>query len=90
MAADGVTVNRMRVPGKAPAPVDVTVALADPDREGREQRQLADVGPDSGPKLITAPREDVLEIGLEPTGQLAAEPRADGGRTKTAVLRNEP
>lgn len=80
VTADGVAVNGMRVPGKAPASVDVAVALADPDREGCEQRQLADVRPDSGPKLITAPREDVLEIGLEPTGQLAVELRAVEGR----------
>jgi hypothetical protein len=72
--ADGVTVNGMRMPSKPPASVDVAVALADKDHEGREQRQLADVRPDSGPELITTPREDVLEIGLEPTGQVAAEP----------------
>jgi len=82
VTADGVTVNGMRMPGKSPTAVDVAVALANPDHERREQRQLADVRPDSGPKLITAPREDVLEIGLEPPWQLAAEPRALGGQIK--------
>ena len=86
VTADGVTVNRMRMPGKSPAPVDVTVALANPDHEGREQRQFADVRPDSGPKLIATPREDVLEIGLEPTWQLAFEARGRGGRIESGAL----
>jgi len=36
VTADGVAVNGMRMPGKTPASVDVAVALADPDHEGRE------------------------------------------------------
>ena len=89
MTADRVTVIGMRMPGKAPASVHMTVALADPDREGGQQRQLADVRPDSGPELITVARKDVLEIGLEPTRQSGAsvEPVADGSMEPVPAAR---
>jgi hypothetical protein len=71
VAADRVAVFRVWVPGEPPTSVDVAVALADPDDEGCEQRQLADVRADTGPKLVAATREHVLEVGLEPARQLA-------------------
>lgn len=86
MAADGVAVNGVRMPGKAPTSVHVAVALANPDHEGGEQRQLADVGPDAGPELIPTPGKDVFEIGLEPTRQLLPSLRltADRERLRSA------
>ena len=83
VTTDWVTVVGVRMPGETPAPINVAVTLADPDHEGREQRQLADVRPYSGPELIPPPRKDVLEVGLEPTWQLAPERTTGGGRIKT-------
>jgi hypothetical protein len=70
VATDGVPMFGVRVPGQPPAPAHVAVVGAEPDDERRDERQLADVRPDPGPKLVAATREDVLEIGLEPARQL--------------------
>jgi hypothetical protein len=43
VTADRVAVVRVRVPGEPPTSVDMAVALADPEGERGQDRQLADV-----------------------------------------------
>jgi hypothetical protein len=43
VTANWVAVFRVWVPGEPPTSVDAAVALADPDDEGSEERQFADV-----------------------------------------------
>jgi hypothetical protein len=91
MATDRVAVIRVRMPGKSPASIDMAIVLADPDEKGCEEGQFPDVRPDSGPELVAATGENVLEVGLEPTWQLVAERRGRhgriGGRRPAIVLR---
>jgi hypothetical protein len=75
-----VAVFWVGVPGEPPASVDVAVALADEDGEGGDERQLADVRSDPGPELVAVPREDMLEVGLEPARQLETKGRTERGQ----------
>ena len=65
-AADRMAVDGVRVPSQPPTAIDVTVALANEDRERGQERQLADIRADPAPKLVAVPGEDVDEVGVEP------------------------
>jgi len=56
MAADGMPVIGMRMPGEAPAATDVAVVMAPPDDAGGENRAAR---PDPAPELVAVAVERV-------------------------------
>jgi hypothetical protein len=65
-ATHRMAVGRMRMPGDAPAAMDVAVVRSPPHQNEAEEGHLADVGADTAPELVTVARQDVHEVGVEP------------------------